>query len=199
LRRAFVAGLEYARGSRKIGREGISGHIGVAKGVDCNAVAAVATAAAQVAGIDQHGVDHYRSAPVIAGQPEARRVRSAQHPSARHSPPLTAVTLVDYWRALNELAVADAHHQIAIAIEREPLPTLEAQPDQFRVRARREAEIIFKLAPFDPMVNQVDSGIDIFEFNPGVVGNLGAPPVGVVADKIIGFRGQLIYALDRGR
>ena len=49
--------------------------------------------------------------------------------------------------------------------------------------ARRKPEVVLKMALLAAVVDQVDSGIDVLEFDFGVIGDVGVPLLRVVADK----------------
>ena len=99
----MTRGLECARGRREVGRGGNAGHVGIARGVDGDAVALLedGAAAAQVGGVDEPAADRIQlghkgigSAGTAEGATgsgrlesprssgKVRRVRSARHVGA---------------------------------------------------------------------------------------------------------------------
>ena len=97
---------------------------------------------------------------------------------------------------LDQLLPAGLHDQIALLVERKLAHTPEAEPDRTRVGARRKPKVVFKLALFAAVVDQIDSGIDIVQLDGRVIGDIDMPLLGVIADEIVGLARHLIDAAD---
>lgn len=74
-------------------------------------------------------------------------------------------------------------------------PNLEL--DHIRVRASRHDEIVFQLV-LVAVINEIDPGLDVFVFHLGVVRDIRAPLLGIIADEMVAFALQFIRADDFG-
>src|ERR1700688_150841 len=87
---------------------------------------------------------------------------------------------------MDNFAAANGYDQITLIIDAQALRPAKAKPDGFGTRARCDHEVIFELPLIGPVVDQVDSWIDVAVSDLAVGRDIGAPLVWVVADQIVG-------------
>src|SRR5262249_28341525 len=188
-----------ADGGGEVRAGGVPGDVGVARRVYCDAAGKVIAAAAQVGGVDQDGVDYQPPRLVVASHSEAYLTSPPHHvpPPDRFPPPLCL--LIQHRLVERNLlaALRQPHHQIAAAIHTYAARPLQLQPDQTRVRSWRHHEVIFE-APLVAVIDQVHAGVDLPVLDARVVGDVGAPGGGIVADEIVAATRQLLASFRRG-
>src|SRR5690242_697477 len=111
--------------------------------------------------------------------------------TAGYPPPHTTDVLVDDRLVFNHLAAGNADNQVAVSIELQPLGAVEAELNLPWVGAWRQHEVILQL-PLVTVIDQVHTGIDVGILNPGIVGHVGAPLRGIVADEVVAPARQLL-------
>jgi hypothetical protein len=75
---------------------------------------------------------------------------------------------------------------------------LEAQGDLAGVRPGGDDEVVFELALLVAVEDNVDAVIDVFDQDLRIIGDVGDPLLRLVAQEIVGARGQFVGADDAG-
>ena len=96
------------------------------------------------------------------------------------------------------LATLNLNYQVALGIRLKLARAVHREPDSSRVGAGRDHEVMLQL-PLVPVVDQVNARINATRSNFPVIGNVGVPLCGLVADKVVGLARQLLEPCHPGR
>src|SRR5207244_10703193 len=112
----------------------------------------------------------------------------------------SAFSLVNDRLVKAHLAGRIAQQQIAVGVNAEALPRpqrgrFNLKSNGARIGARIDYKIVFEL-PLVAVIDQVNAVIDILVFDFGVVGDIGMPLRGIVANEIVAPTLQLIEAAN---
>ena len=112
----------------------------------------------------------------------------------------SAFSLVNDRLVKTHLAGCIAQQQIAAGVKAQVLPRLQRgrfnlKSNGARIGARIDYKVVFEL-PLVAVIDQINAVINIFVFDLGVVGDIGMPLGGIVANEIIARTLQLIEAAN---
>ena len=168
-----MCSLQRASG-REVGREGVPGHVHVALSVHGDRLSLLESAAAQVRGVTQHGIDDQRPGPVVVLYPKRHLAVVEQTvPSADRLPPAVE-RLVNHGRALHDFSGAHTEDQVPIAAQRDLVRTLESQTYRVGRAARPDHEVVLQLALI-AVIDEVRAWIDVTAVHFGVARHVRDP------------------------
>src|SRR5438552_8599719 len=124
-------------------------------------------------------------------------MRVLEHVAALDLCPDAVNLLVDDWHSLANGAPARVQHELALSVDLQALPALEAEHDPFRVRPGCDDEVVFQLA-LVAVVDEIDTGIDRAVVDLGVGRDVGAPLRRILADQIVCFSWQFFPPAQEG-
>src|SRR5438309_7630981 len=124
-------------------------------------------------------------------------MRVLEHVAALDLCPDAVNLLVDDWHSLANGAPARVQHELALSVDLQALPALEAEHDPFRVRPGCDDEVVLQLA-LVAVVDEIDTGIDRAVVDLGISRDVGPPLRRILADQIVCFSWQFFPPAHEG-
>ena len=139
----------------------------------------------------QDRVDHQRLAVVVVPDLEAHLAAGPDHEPAGHRVPDAIHHLVGDGGVFDHVSARGVQDEVALGVKRFPRDAAKRQPDGAGARAGLDHEVVLELLLI-AVVDQVDAAVDAVVGHLGVVGDVGVPLRGVVADEVIAHAGLLV-------
>ena len=177
---------------RQIGRGGRADDVSVARFIHGHAPALISAAAAEVGRINEHWIDGQRLADIVSADREADLAVALEDELPADIVANAIDRLVEYRRLFDQLAAGGLEDQVTLAVELRAEGSLERHRDDAGIGPRRDHEIVFELAVV-AVIDQIDALIHIPIRHFAVIGNIGVPLRGVVADQVIALIRQQIH------
>src|SRR5260370_42332127 len=94
---------------------------------------------------------------------------------------------------LNHVSPGCVQHQVALSIKRQVLGTPEGKPDDTRIGAGSNHEVVLQL-PLVAVVDEIDAWVDIPVRDLAIRRDVRSPPTGIIAYEIVDSAWQLLFA-----
>ena len=150
--------------------------------------------------VERHRVDHQLTGPVVRSHAKADEPVRAQRERPAHARPgPVGGALVEDRRRLHQPARrAIRDDEVARRVLGERTRSVEGEPDAFRVRARRDDEVVAEAAEPVALIDEVDARIDVGVRDASEQRDARDPGRPAGADQVVGDAGQA-FAFDRFR
>ncbi len=99
--------------------------------------------------------------------------------------------MIDDGLVLADVSARSVQHETTFGVDLQLVRAPEAEHDLVRVRAGRDDEVVLELT-LVPVVDEVDTRIDVAVLDLWIGGHVGAPLRAILADEVIRLAGELV-------